>query len=285
MEKTYQANVDAVESAVQMNEENFKVDYYHPYGKPHFHCLDITVAEFRMVMEYYTPRDDRRNQIITRIYHLHDDHVTRQFMIQKKDASTLFPNLLNSYGEYHRMEVTYEDWGYRMLDAVKAVKDNQEAFLKMCRNSCPFNPDGTNRHKDWKTTASLEITSSSNNELVQGVKGGDTPGGRYAGGNGSFVTFGKVSYELKVTLKCLSYEKPIREYEVTIDVDEYIRNLKEKLGRTKLPYELLNECLPDNVEVFTTDMEEEPEDREFRPAGYGNSWFALLDAAFKNLAQ
>ena len=118
---------------------------------------------------------------------------------------------------------------------------------------------------------------------MQGFKNGSTPSEcRYTGSNGSFVAFSQ-KYILRVTLKCLSGEKPINDYIYDVDMDKYFRTLRDKLGRKKLPYECLNSMLPQDVEVITTDMEEDSEYRAFYPISNGGSWEKLLIDAFEEL--
>ena len=77
-------------------------------------------------------------------------------------------------------------------------------------------------------------------------------------------------------------EKPCR-HEYTYDVDKYIRELRERLGRTQLPYNLLNSKLENKIEVVTKDMDKELEDRVFYPVDYNENWIAFLEDKFQSI--
>ena len=87
---------------------------------------------------------------------------------------------------------------------------------------------------------------------------------------------------MKYTVDRLAYEKPLK-YTKEVDVDEYLRAFKERVDRKNLPYELLNSKLSEKIAVITTDMDKDPEDRDFYPVDYDRDWQRFLDESFKDL--
>ena len=257
-------------------------EYFHPYGKPYNHCIHINVEHFGVEMTFFDGSLGEKRYINTCLYYLTGDR-SRPFVIGKGKCSDMFPSFQRIHKGSHSMEVKPDEWMDRMLGVAESIVSHKDEFVRMCQDSCPFKEDGTHKYDNWKTTAKLEISSVSENALLQGFKNGSTPSGcKFTGSNGSFVAFSQ-RYVLRIKLKCLSGEKPISDYVRDIDADEYLRALRDKLGKRQLPYGVLNSKLPQDVEVITTDMEEEPEDRVFNPCGYGGSWEILLNEAFKEL--
>ena len=50
-----------------------------------------------------------------------------------------------------------------------------------------------------------------------------------------------------------------------------------------MPYDRLNSRLPQRLEVITYDMDLDPDQGEFVPVGYAESWQKLLEECFKDL--
>lgn len=161
---------------------------------------------------------------------------------------------------------------------------DKNIFLRMCRLSCPFNDDGSHKFKSWKNSAKVKITRAEDNPLVQGVKGGAVPsGGHVVGGNGSFRVFNRGDYGIEYTVERLASEEPRRGEPQFVDADEYLWGLMTRMGRERMPHELLNSKLPERLEVITYDMNVEPSLREFVPVDYDESWQNLLENCFKDL--
>ena len=51
----------------------------------------------------------------------------------------------------------------------------------------------------------------------------------------------------------------------------------------RMPYDRLNSRLPQRLEVITYDMDLDPDQGEFVPVGYDESWQRLLEECFKDL--
>lgn len=261
---------------------NITAEYFHPYGKPYNHCIHINVEHFGVEMTFFDGSLGEKRYINTCLYYLTGDR-SRPFVIVKGKCPDMFPSFQRIHKGSHSLEVKPDEWMDRMLGIAESIASHKDEFIRMCQDSCPFKEDGTHKYANWKTTAKLEISSVSENELLQGFKNGGTPSGcKFTGSNGSFVAFSQ-RYVLRTTLKCLSGEVPVSDYVRDIDMDEYLRALRDKLGKRQLPYGVLNSKLPQEIEVITTDMEEEPEDRIFKPCSYNGSWKMLLDEAFKEL--
>jgi hypothetical protein len=50
-----------------------------------------------------------------------------------------------------------------------------------------------------------------------------------------------------------------------------------------MPYDMLNSKLPQRLEVITYNMDLDPDQREFVPVGYDESWQKFLEECFKDL--
>ena len=258
-------------------------EYFHPYGKPYNHCIHINVEHFGVEMTFFGGSLGEKRYINTCLYYLTGDR-SRPFVIGKGKCLDMFPSFQRIHKGFHSMAVNPDEWIDRMLGIAESIVSHKEEFVRMCQDSCPFNENGTHKYDSWKTTAKLEISSVGKNELLQGFKNGSTPSGcKFTGSNGSFVAFSQ-RYVLRITLKCLSGEIPISDYVQDIDMNEYLRVLRDKLGKRQLPYEVLNSKLPQDVEVITTDMEEDPEYRTFKPCSYNCRWEILLNESILPLS-
>lgn len=267
-----------------LDDENVTIDYNQPYND-YNHELRVRIEPFEMSISFFPPREGKPTVLATHMFVWCEGDHPHPFMISRKHALDIFPHLAVTRGDAHVLRLDDEySWPDRMIELARTVLSNRDKFLSMCFASCPYNiKDNTHKFRDWKTTATLEIVSEPNVQLVQGLKGGETPGGRYTGGNGSFVTFGRCQYQLRCTLAKLSVEKPVRGHSIYFDIDVYIRAMMARMGWKKLRYELLNSRLPKDVEVITTEMNADAESRMFYPCGYEGNWLKLLDAAFKDI--
>ena len=80
----------------------------------------------------------------------------------------------------------------------------------------------------------------------------------------------------------MACEKPMRHTYI-IDADSYLRGLLERMGRSKMPYDILNSQLNTKIMVITRDMNKAPEDRLFYPVDYKYNWIEFLNQTFKNI--
>ena len=256
------------------------LEYIEPYGKSY--GVYIKVDNYVMELVFKPMDEPEKNEVRTRFY-LDVDGSYKSFMIKKDAIPSKYSHILHRRKDYYPTSVRWDNWGMVIINVIKTVVSNPHDFLQMCQSSCPFYNDGTHKYKFWKNHAKLEITSEDNIYLEQGVKKNDIPRGNHVvGGNGSYVHFERVKYVLKYTVKCVSVEVPI-SYSHTVDVDGYLRELKERMGWKNLRYELLNSKLPAEVEVVTYDMDKCYYEREFSPIEYNGSWVQLLKEALKDL--
>ena len=205
---------------------------------------------------------------------------TKPFMLKNKEP---FAFIEKSRGDYYIKCVSDFNWGTAFKDILNQMKSNYDVLLKTCAESCAYNPDGTPKYKQWKNFAKIKVVRLPNDILIQGVKNGEIPfGSHVVGGNGSFRIFEKGDYAIEYTVDRVSLELPIR-HSHWVDVDSYIRELKDKKGWRKLPYDLINSKLPSKVAVITYNMDEDPREREFIPIEYGGSWLQLLKDSLKDL--
>ena len=210
---------------------------------------------------------------------------TFQFLLRKELLAKFFDFKVKRLKDEisYVVPVLFDTWGETISGIFMTINDHLRDIVSICNESCPFNADGSYKYKQWKNHAKLEITSEDNIYLEQGVKKNEIPRGNHVvGGNGSYVHFERVKYVLKYTVKCVSVEVPI-SYSHTVDVDEYIRELKERMGWKNLRYEIVNSKLPAEVEVITYDMDKCYYEREFTPIEHNGSWVQLLKEALKDL--
>ena len=258
-----------------------ELEYFEPYGN----SFGVYIKVERFVMEItFKPMDEpEKNEIRTKFFFTVDG-LSKQFMIRKDAVPSEYAILQQKRRDYYPTSVRWANWGDVVINAIKVVENNPQGFLRMCELSCPYNNDGTHKFKSWKTKAKVEVSYEANTGVIQGVKKGETPSGTHVvGGNGSFRFYEKGDYVLKVTLDCLAGEKPVK-HNCFIDIDEYIRQLKEtkEWGRN-LPYKKINELLSEKVEVITYDMEKEPFERSFYPLDYNGNWLTFLEEKFREL--
>ena len=233
------------------------------------------------------PQDEKKNELRINFYRKVEDEPlsTYQFVLRKELLAKFFEFRVKRLKDeiIYVSPVLFDNWGEKISGIFKTINDNLKDIVSICNECCPFNADGSYKYKQWKNHSKLEITSEDNNYLEQGVKKNEIPRGNHiVGGNGSYVHFERVKYVLKYTVKCVSVEMPI-SYSHTVDVDEYIRELKERMGWKNLRYEIVNSKLPVEVEVITYDMDKCYYEREFTPIKYNGSWVQLLKEAFKDL--
>lgn len=269
------------------DEAGVTIEYLDSYGK--YPCLQVTFNRFQFEMDYEPQDNVAKNEIRTWLYFRYTDKIgcerSRSFMIKRGAAPTEYGIFAKARADYHFLPVTYSTWATEMIGVVKSIRRDSRSFLKMCRESCPFNADGTHKFKSWKNYAKVEIVREGDNPLVQGVKGGETPSGAHVvGGNGSFRVFNRGDYGLQYTVERLAGEKPVRGNPTFVSFDEYLRTLRDELGYSRnMPYDILNAKLPDRVEVITYDMDKEPNEREFVPVEYDGSWLKFLQECFNGL--
>ena len=265
--------------------DGVEVLYYDSFGK--FPCLRVTVGQYIFEMDFRPQNDATRNEIRTMMYFTSGEDAlqrTRRFMIKREAVPANLPVFARTRSNYHFLPVSLSDWAEEMISTVSAVRSNPEAFLRMCRLSCPFNEDGSHKFKSWKNFAKVRITREENNPLVQGLKGGEVPSGSHVvGGNGSFRVYNKGEYGIEYTVERIAGEEPRRGRPQFVGADEYLRGLMTRLGRKRMPYEFLNSKLPQRLEVITYDMDLDPDQRVFVPVGYDESWQQFLEECFKDL--
>lgn len=266
-------------------EEGVEVLYYDSFGK--FPCLRVTFGQYIFEMDFRPQNDATRNEIRTCIYYASGEDTlqrTRRFLIKRETVPSDLQVFARTRSNYHFLPVSLSDWAEEMISTVSVVRSNPAAFLRMCRLSCPFNEDGTHKFKSWKNFAKVRIIREENNPLVQGLKGGEVPSGSHVvGGNGSFRVFNKGEYGIEYMVERIAGEEPLRGAPRFVGADEYLRGLMARLGRQRMPYDLLNSKLPQRLEVITYDMNLDPYQREFVPVGYDESWQKFLEECFKDL--
>ena len=266
-------------------EEDVEVFYYDSFGK--FPCLRVTVGQYIFEMDFRPQEDAARNEIRTMMYFTSGEDMlqrSRRFIIKRETVPSDLQVFARTRSNYHFLPVSLSDWAEEIISTVNAVRSNPEAFLRMCRLSCPFNEDGSHKFKSWKNYAKVRITREENNPVVQGLKGGEVPSGSHAvGGNGSFRVFNKGEYGIEYTVERIAGEEPRRGVPHFVGADEYLRGLMTRLGRQRMPYDILNSKLPPRLEVITYDMDLDPDQREFVPVGYSESWQQFLEECFKEL--
>ena len=262
-----------------------ELDYFEAWGK--YPCLRVTVGPYLFDMEFNPKNDPTRNEIHTRFFFRYIDKIDlprmKGFMLRHKAVPGGLKAFAKVRSDYHVLPVSLSTWADEMIRTVKYLEENLGPFIELCRDSCPFNTDGTHKFKSWKNYAKVKIIRMEDNPLIQGVKGGATPSGMHVvGGNGSFRVFNKGDYGIEYTVERLAGECPRRGTSF-VNMDIYLRELKERLGRKRMPYDLLNSRLPERLEVITYDMNLDPEDRRFVPIAYDGSWQKLLDVCFGGL--
>ena len=205
-------------------------------------------------------------------------------MIKRESVPAYLSVFARTRSDFHFLPVCLSAWADQMIDAVAAIRKNKKEFLHLCKISCPFNDDGTHKFKCWKNYAKVSIKRLENIQLIQGIKGGTTPPGAHVvGGNGSFRVFNKGDYCIEYIVERLAGEKPRRGEPAYVNMDVYLRGLMARLGRQRMPYDLLNSRLPERLEVITYEMDKEPEERHFIPVDYDGNWLKLLQECFKGL--
>lgn len=282
-----QLNLLRIYATEHADEDGVRIVYYDAFNK--YPCLRVTVNRFQFEIDYRPHEVVSKNEIRTRLYFLYTDKMgcerSRSFMIKRGSAPYEYRIFAKVRADFHFLPVTYSIWANEMIGAVKYIRRDYRSFLKMCKESCPFNEDGSHKFKSWKNYARVEIVRAGDNPLVQGLKGGNTPyGAHVVGGNGSFRVFNRGDHGLQYTVERVAGEKPVRGYPKFVSIDEYLRELRDKLGYSRnMPYERLNAKLPKRLEVITYDMDSEPELREFVPVEYDGSWLKFLQEWFKDM--
>ena len=262
------------------NHQLIKVEYIEPFGNSI--GVDIFVERFVLEITFKPSEDENHNEIRSKLF-LNVNGYFKQFVLYKEFSQNSFENLKRFRRDFYVQSVTLSNWADAIIVAIKEIENETERFLQICEQSCPLNKDGSNKFKSWKTLAKVEVSFVENTELVQGIKKDEIVAGSHiVGGNGSFRYWDKRTYVLKYTVDRLAYEKPLK-YTKEVDVDEYLRAFKERVDRKNLPYELLNSKLSEKIAVITTDMDKDPEDRDFYPVDYDRDWQRFLDESFKDL--
>lgn len=268
-------------------QENIKIELYENRADVIFN-LFIYIDDFVVGISYKLISDDeKKNKLYINFYRNVNEEAldSFKFMLRKE----LIAKIFNFKTKRIKDDITYvtpvsfNNWGKTISEILKTINDNKRELVSILNKSCPFNDDGSHKYKFWRTKAKIEVTRRDNTDVIQGMKNGEVPSGSHVvGGNGSFRYWDKSDYVLKVELDCLACEKPIK-YSCFVDVDTYLRELKEKMGWKNLRYDLLNSKLPSKVEVITYDMDKNPTERDFKPIEYNGSWLQLLKEAFKDL--
>jgi hypothetical protein len=251
-----------------------KLDYY-PKSYTKYPCVEILLESYivELVFKYYD--DENRNEIQTKFY-LNTEEVSRQFVLKRILSTNHFTTFLKFRGDRYSCSVTYSNWADTIIDFVMAVEKETDSFLQLVESSCPFYKDGTHKFKEWKNQAKVEISYVKNEELKQGVKNGEMiPGSHVVGSNGSFFIRYPRTYVIKYTVDKMGCEKPIRHTYI-YNADSFLRELKDRMGYSNMPYKLLNSKFPVRIEVVTRDMDKDPECRTFYPVEYNNDWIEFL---------
>ena len=228
-----------------------ELEYIEPYRNSY--GVDIKVGRYIMELVYKPIDEPEKNEVRTKFYFNVDD-LYKSFMLKKDAISSAYPNIQYNRRDYYPISVRWDNWGDLIVNTIKVVENDPRGFLQMCEDSCPFNPDGSHKFKFWKTKAAVEVSYDANTGIIQGIKKGETSvRSHVVGSNGSFRFFEKGDYVLKIVLDCLAGEKPIK-YECFIDIDDYMRQLKEKKGWGRnMPYNKVNAALSGKVDVITYD--------------------------------
>ena len=258
-----------------------KLDYY-PDSYKKYPCVDILLESYivELVFKYYD--DENRNEIQTRFY-LNAEEVSRQFVLKKTLPANHFSTFLKFRGDHYSYSVTYSNWADMIIDFVMAVEKEKDTFLRLVESSCPFYKDGTHKFKEWRNQAKVEISYVENTDHKQGVKNGEIVSGSHVNGsNGSFCKWYPRTYVIKYTVDKMGCEKPIK-HTYNYDADSFLRELKEKMGYSNMPYKLLSSKFPNRIEVLTREMDKEPESRTFYPVEYNNDWIEFLKQTLSNM--
>lgn len=288
MENLFLAQLAKLKSFLQKHSDcgDVELDYYEAWGK--YPCLRVIVGPYLFDMEYRPQNPPSREEIHTTLFFQYTDKIgltrTKGFMLRHG----VFPEGLNAFAKvrsnYHFLPVSPSTWADEMIRTVEYILETRESFIKLCKISCPFNADGSHKFSSWKNYAQVKITRLEDNPLIQGVKDGATPSGTHVvGGNGSFREFNKGDYCIEYVVERLAGECPRRGQPSYVNMDTYLRELMARLGRQRMPYDMLNARLPERLEVITYDMDLDPDARSFVPVGYDESWQNLLEECFKEL--
>ncbi len=177
----YKRQHDAVERFVKNSAEDgsMDLDFYQAYGK--YPCLRVTVGAYLFEMEFKPQDNPARNQIRTRVYFTYTDQggIPRisGFMLKRGEVIPELKVFSKSKSDYYFLPTTMATWADDMIGAVEFIKADPDRFTQMCRASCSFNDDSTNKYKCWKNFAKVSITRQEDAPLIQGLKGGERPGG------------------------------------------------------------------------------------------------------------
>ena len=261
-------------------DELMKLDYIDLDGK--YPSVDLLLDSYfvELVFRYYD--DEVRNEIQTRFY-LDTEKGSRQFVLKNGLLSNHFSDFLKFKGEHYSYGVTYSNWADSIIEFIKAVGNETDTFLQLIESSCPFYKDGTHKFKEWKSNAKVEISYVENNELIQGLKNGEMLSGSHVvGSNGSFFKWNPRTYVIKYTVDKMGCEKPLRHTYI-YDADSFLRELKDRMGYSNMPYDFLNSKFQEKIEVVTKEMDKDPEARVFYPMEFNNDWIEFLKQKLSNM--
>lgn len=274
--QTFKSFIDGFHSG-----NGIELEYVEPFGNSF--GVEVKIDNIVMEMVFKPLEVTEKNEVRTKFYLSTSDQQYKQFVLKKECIYSNLVNLKKFRRDYYYLPVGHDNWGTMMIQTIKEVEKATDDIFRMCRVSCPYNADGTSKYSDWKTYANVEISYESDCPLIQGLKNGEQPDGAHVvGGNGSFRVFNKGTYGMKVTVDKMGPEKPVRQ-EYFFDIDDYLRGIKEKLGRTRMPYKQLNDLLAGKVQVITTDLNLDPLERRFFPVEYDMDWQKFLDDKFGSL--
>ena len=287
----YLKNIEVVRSLKQVEQQQkklvefvkswgkesiIKLEYIEPYG------LTLFFDDYVMELVYKPVDIIEKNEIRTKFY-LNANGMFKQFVLKKNLPDNHYSLLQKLKSDHYTQHATYDNWADLMIKFIKAISEDCVKFVKMCELSCPFNKDGTHRFKEWRTFAKVEISYIENTGVAQGLKKGEILSGSHVyGGNGSYRYINPRTYILKCTVDSMACEKPMRHTYI-IDADSYLRGLLERMGRSKMPYDILNSQLNTKIMVIPRDMNKAPEDRLFYPVDYKYNWIEFLNQTFKNI--
>ena len=219
---------------------------------------------------------------------VYDDRPRYEIVIRRK----LLPDWLLSKARPYQggltRDVTLENWIDTVIDTVNELKCHDKEVARICKASSHMDESGKTilKYSSWKTRGRiLSIKKELPPVHVFHAKKEDqiyldnAPG--IHGSNGTYVENANPLWNLVVRIMRPSYEVP-QSIVVQLDIHEYVtQSLMPTLGWGQITQgrlDMLNGVLAKKeMDLITTDMDKDLDDREFRPIGYG-SWAEYLDS-------
>ena len=217
------------------------------------------------------------------------DHRPRyEIVITRK----LLPDWLLSKARPYRggltRDVTPENWIDTVIDTVNELKVHDKEVERICKASSHMDESGKTiqKYTSWKTRGRI-LSLKKEQPPVQVFHAKkeeqaylDNASGIH-GSNGTYVENANPLWNLVIRIMRPAYEVP-QSIVVQLDIHEYVtQSLMPALGwgqMTQGRLDKLNRALAKKeMDLITTDMDKDLDDREFRPIGYG-SWGEYLDS-------